>query len=238
MTKNALKMQKKAVQIETQYSGRTAATVAVSNKEMGSEVKKSVGRLELVHVSRNIQRASALPASALREATTGRPIAAGLNLVPRIMAVAEPAAAPVENPQPAPPQPKVELAFYRKYTEAMLRRYTRISMQPGRTPALLGRELFQGDASHTTLTTFEDGIVFCIDVERSLAKLRPIDRRLIQRMSIQGYTPEEAAQLLGLSLRSCFRGHSKALDRLTKIFLTARLFEPLKSCQDVDVVEN
>ncbi|HZQ43957.1 MAG TPA: hypothetical protein VFA99_11930 [Acidobacteriaceae bacterium] len=232
MTKNMFEMEKKAFEIDKQNCHQVAANVAISNKEMGSEVMKSVGRLELVHVSRNIRRTE------LREGTTGRPITARLNLVPRIMAVAEPPAAPVENPQPVHPQPKVELAFYRKYTEAMLRRYTRISMQPGRTPALLGRELFQGDASHTTLTTFEDGIVFCIDVERCLAKLRPIDRRLIQRMSIQGYTPEEAAQLLGLSLRSCFRGHSEALDRLTEIFLTARFFEPLKSCQDVDAVEN
>ena len=233
MTKNMLKTHQNAVEIATQNRGHLATTAA-SHTEMGSELKKSVGRLELVHVSRNIRRAE------LREGTTGRPIAVP-RLVPRIMAVADqmPQPAPAATAQPAPQlQPKVELAFYRKYTEAMLRRYTRISMQPGRTPSLLGRELFRGDADHTTLTTFEDGIVFCIDVERCLTKLRPIDRRLIRRMSIQGYTPEEAAQLLGLSLRTCFRGHSEALDRLTQIFLTARLFEPLKSCQDVDVVEN
>lgn len=231
MTKNMLKTHQNAVEIATQNRGHLATTAA-SHTEMGSELKKSVGRLELVHVSRNIRRAE------LREGTTGRPIAVP-RLVPRIMAVAEPVPAPAAKTQPVvPPQLKSELAFYRKYTEAMLRRYTRISMQPGRTPSLLGRELFRGDADHTTLTTFEDGIVFCIDVERCLTKLRPIDRRLIQRMSIQGYTPEEAAQLLGLSLRTCFRGHSEALDRLTQIFLTARLFEPLKSCQDVDVVEN
>jgi hypothetical protein len=226
MTENLLQMHQNAAEIET----RIEANIAVSNKEMGSELKKSVGRLELVHVSRNIHRAQ------LREGTTGRPIAIP-RLVPRIMAVAEPAqAAPAKSP--TPPTPKLELAFYRKYTEAMLRRYVRISMQPGRTPSLLGRELFRGDADHTTLTTFEDGIVFCIDVERCLAKLRPLDRRLIQRIALQGHTPDEAAQLLGLTLRTCFRGYSAALDRLTEIFLTAQLFEPLKSCQEGEDVEN
>lgn len=230
MTTNLLKMQKKAVEIKTQCSGRSAATVAVSNKEVGSEVKKSVGRLELVHVSCHLRRTE------LREGTTGRPIAARLNLVPRIMAVAEPAAAPAEKP--VPPQPKVELAFYRKYTEAMLRRYTRISMQPGRTPALLGRELFQGDASHTTLTTFEDGIVFCIDVERCLLKLRKDDQRLIKRIAIQGYTHEEAAPLLGITFKTCVVNYHKAIDRVTEIFVASRLMSLQNCCQDPDAVEN
>ena len=37
----------------------------------------------------------------------------------------------------APP----EMAFYRKYTEAMLRRYMQMSTESGRVPSLLGREL-------------------------------------------------------------------------------------------------
>src|SRR3954466_3147517 len=39
-------------------------------------------------------------------------------------------------PEPArPPQPvEEELAFYRKYTEALLRRYARMSMEAGRVP--------------------------------------------------------------------------------------------------------
>lgn len=223
MTQNALKTLKNAVEINT------------SNNEMGSELKKSVGRLELVHVSRNLHRAE------LREATTGRPIAVprilAHSLVPRIMAVAEPVPAPAAKTQPVvPPQPKSELAFYRKYTEAMLRRYTRISMQPGRTPSLLGRELFRGDADHTTLTTFEDGVVFCIDVERCLARLSKEDRRLIKRIAIQGYTLQEAAPLVGMDFRRCHEQYGPALDRLTELFLAGRLLEPQKCCQDPENV--
>jgi DNA-directed RNA polymerase specialized sigma24 family protein len=81
------------------------------------------------------------------------------------------------------------------------------------------------------MTGFEDGVIFCIDVERCLAKLRKQDQRLLQRIAVQGYTHEEAAPLLGLSFRWCVVHYGRALDRLTEVFLTARLLEPQKSCQ-------
>ncbi len=200
----------------------------------GLGVQKAVSGLRLVHDSRKVQ------ATELREATTGRPVA-----VPRIWAVAEPIRVTqspaaireiVAEGQPVPP--KVELAFYRKYTEAMLRRYLRLSTQAGRTPSIMGRELFRGSASHYTMTTFEDEVVFCVDVERCLAKLRPLDQRVIRRLGLQGFTPEEAAPLLGLTLRTCSIRYGEALDRLTERFLASRLLEPLKCCQEAEDVEN
>jgi hypothetical protein len=41
---------------------------------------------------------------------------------------------PMEPVRTAP-----EVAFYRKYTEALLRRCVRLSMEAGRAPSLLGR---------------------------------------------------------------------------------------------------
>jgi hypothetical protein len=193
------------------------------NNAVGIEMKKSVKGLHLVHVSRNVRRAE------LREGTTGRPIS-----VPRIMAVAEPVRTPAAERQAAPPAPQVELAFYRKYTEAMIRRYQRLSTQPGRTPSLMGRELFRGNASHYTMTTFEDEVVFCVDVERCLTKLGKSDQRIIRRIAIQGYTPQQAAPFFGLEERRCYERYGKAVDRLTEIFLADRLLEPLKCCQDVE----
>src|SRR6185437_7655642 len=198
---------------------------AERNNAVGIEMKKSVKGLHLVHVSRNVRRAE------LREGTTGRPI-----FVPRITAVAEPVRTPAAERQAAPPAPKVELAFYRKYTEALLRRYQRLSTQPGRTPSLMGRELFRGSASHYTLTTFEDEIVFCVDVERCLAKLQADDRRFIRRIALQGYTLQEAAPLLGLDFRRCHERYGAELDQLTELFLSGRILEPLKCCQDVETV--
>lgn len=194
---------------------------------VGVEMKKSVNGLRLVHVSKNVR------STGLREATTGRPIA-----VPRIWAVAEtaPAQAAVAETKPAPPQPKAEVAFYRKYTEAMLRRYLRLSTEVGRTPSLLGRELFRGTASHYTLTTFEDEVIFCVDVERCLAKLPKPHLRFVQRIAIQGYTLQEAAPRFGLDFRRCHERYGRALDELTELFLAGRLLEPLKCCQDVETV--
>lgn len=211
---------------------RTSATVGINtqntverNNAVGIEMKKSVMGLHLVHVSHGIRRTE------LREGTTGRPIS-----VPRIVAVAEPVQAPVTEGQPARAEPRVELAFYRKYTEALLRRYLRLSTQVGRTPSLMGRELFRGSASHYTMTTFEDEVVFCVDVERCMAKLLKEDQRFIQRIAIQGYTLHEAAPLLGLDFRRCHERYNAALDQLTEVFLAGRILEPLKCCQDVDTV--
>lgn len=194
-------------------------------------MQKAASGLRLVHVSRKVQTRE------LREATTGRPVS-----VPRIWAVAEPVRVPAQDMRAliaeGQPQPKVELAFYRKYTEAMLRRYLRLSMEVGRVPSLMGRELFRGSVSHYKMTSFEDGVVFCVDVERCLARLRTDDQRIIQRIAIQGYTHEEAAPLLGLSFKTCVGKYGQALDRLTELFLDGRLLEPQKFCQDPEMVEN
>lgn len=189
-------------------------------------MKKAVSGLQLVHVSRSVRSAE------IREATTGRPVA-----VPRIWAVAAPvSAATVESEAAAAAKPKVELAFYRKYTEAMLRRYLRESTEVGRVPSVMGREMFRGNVSHYTMSSFEDGVVFCVDVERCMAKLKKTHARLIERVALQGYTPQEAAPLLGLEVRRCYERYGHALDQLTELFLAGRLLEPLKCCQDVETV--
>jgi hypothetical protein len=190
-------------------------------------MQKAASGLRLVHVSRKVQTTE------LREATTGRPVA-----IPRIWAVAEPTRAVIAEVKPVLPRPKVELAFYRKYTEAMLRRYLRLSMEVGRVPSLMGREMFRAHVSHYKMTGFDDGVIFCADVERCLAKLRSSDQRLIQRIAIQGYTHEEAAPMVGLSFKWCVIHYGRALDRLTEIFLAGRLLEPQKWCQVPEVVEN
>ena len=170
----------------------------------------------------------------IREASTGRVVARrsnSLNL-PRVWAVAERYSATVREPAAEESsEPKVELAFYRKYTEGMLRRYLRLSMQAGRVPSLLGRELFQGNVSSYKVHGFEDAVIFCFDVEKRLGRLQVMDQQLIKRIALQQYTQGEAAGMLGLSLRNGIRQYGQALDRLTEMFLEARMLEPLKSCQ-------
>jgi len=170
----------------------------------------------------------------IREGSTGRVVATLTNALRlrRVWAVAERAAAAPPEVKPATDEkPKVELAFYRKYTEAMLRRYLRISIQSGRVPSLLGRELFRGNVTSYRVHSFEDGVIFCFDVEKRLSRLTVMDQQLIKRIGLQEYTQGEAAGMLGLSLRNCIRQYGYALDALTEMFLEAGMLEPLKSCQ-------
>jgi hypothetical protein len=124
-----------------------------------------------------------------------------------------------------------ELAFYRKYTEAMVRRYVRLSMAAGRVPSLLGRELFRGHVSSYRMTNFEDVVVFCFDMEKLLGKMPTTHQQLIKRLAMQQYKMHEVASMLRLPFRSCIRMYGRALDGLTELLLEVRMLEPLKSCQ-------
>ena len=121
----------------------------------------------------------------IREGSTGRVVTTLSNALklPRVWAVAEscPAAQPEVTPE-TNGKPKVELAFYRKYTEAMLRRYLRLSIQSGRVPSLLGRELFRGHVTSYRVHGFEDAVVFCFDVEKRLGRLRVMDSSLSREL--------------------------------------------------------
>ena len=128
-------------------------------------------------------------------------------------------------------KPEVEVAFYRKYTVALLRRYLRLSMEAGRVPSLLGRELFRGHVTSYKVKSFEDVVIFCYDVERCLRRLDEGELDLIKRIALQEYSQGEAAAMLGMSLRHCAQKYARTLDRLTKVLLEARMLEPLKSCQ-------
>ncbi|SRR6266496_1057319 len=53
-----------------------------------------------------------------------------------------------------------EMWLYRERTVALLRRYLRISIEVGRLPSLLGRELFRSKVTSYRMTSFEDGVIF------------------------------------------------------------------------------
>ncbi len=126
----------------------------------------------------------------------------------------------------------VEVAFYRKYTEALLRRYMRLSMEAGRTPSLLGREMFRGKVTNYRVHGFDDVVIFVHDVERCLTTLDAEQQHLIQRIALQEYTQGETATMMKLPLRTVLRRYAKALDVLTKVFLEKKLLEPQKACQE------
>ena len=129
----------------------------------------------------------------------------------------------------------VEMAFYRKYTEGLLRRYVRLSMEKGRVPSMLGQEIFRGRVTTYKVRSFEDAVIFVLDVERCLAKLGEVEQELIRRVALQEYTQAETAAMLHMGLRTVVRRYAAAMDELTKIFLCARLLEPMVACQGGDL---
>lgn len=126
---------------------------------------------------------------------------------------------PALQPEAAPEaagKPPANLAFYRKHTGNMLRRYLYASMQVGRAPSVLGEPIARGWASSRPIRTFEDAVIFVLDLERCLDMLSPLDRQLLSRIVLQEYTQAEAAALLGMSVRAVSYKFPLALDRLTE----------------------
>ena len=133
----------------------------------------------------------------------------------------KPAVNPREKARAA--APLAGLAFYRKHTEKMLRRYLYASMQVGRAPNILGEPIARGWASSRPIRTFEDAVIFVLDIEACLNHLGSLDRQLICRIAIQEYTQSETATLLGMSNRTISYKFPHAIDRLTEKLLEAGL---------------
>lgn len=73
------------------------------------------------------------------------------------------------------------------------------------------------------MKTFEDALIFVLDVERCLERLELLDRQVLSRVVLQAYTYEETAALLGMSLRTVANRLGRALDRLTEQLLASGL---------------
>jgi hypothetical protein len=146
---------------------------------------------------------------------------------PRCLRLVKPAEEAVLTMPRTQRDPLVGLVFYREYTEAILRRYMTMSMESGRVPSLLGCELFRGNVTSYRVTAFDDALIFVTDVGRCLADLDPGLRHLVRRVAIEGYTREEAAALLGVSLRTVVRRYGEAIDKLTRMMLDREILKPM-----------
>lgn len=139
----------------------------------------------------------------------------------RINPISQPSPDPAEILEPVldEPLPEISLAFYRKHTMKTLRRYLYASMLVGRAPAILGEPVDRGWVSNRRVKTFEDAVIFVLDIERCLDKLGKFDRALLSRIVLQEYTYAETATLLGMSSRTVSTKYPIALDRLTELLL-------------------
>jgi hypothetical protein len=124
-----------------------------------------------------------------------------------------------------------DLAMYREYTIAILRRYFRMSIDLGKVPSILGSEFFRAKVSSYKMHTFEDVVVYVHDIERCLERLDAGSRWMIARVVFQEYSHDEVADLLSMSRRQIVRRYAVSLDRLTEILLQRELLLPLDSLQ-------
>ena len=120
-----------------------------------------------------------------------------------------------------------DLWMYRKKTAALLRRYMRWSMEAGRLPSLLGRELFRAKVTAYTATTFEDRVIFIHDIEKCLNQLASFDREIVARVVLQEHEHPQAARILHCTRRTIERRLPEVLDELSEAFLKAQLLEAL-----------
>lgn len=117
--------------------------------------------------------------------------------------------------------------LYRKRTMSLLRRYMRYSVETGRLPSIVGKEMFRSKLSHYTVATFEDRVIFVRDVERCLEKLNKLDQQIIARIVLQEHSHERAAVILHCTRKTIERRLPEVLDELSEAFLEVRLLEPL-----------
>ena len=133
-----------------------------------------------------------------------------------------------------------DLWLYRDRTLSLLRRYLRLSVEVGRLPSLLGRELLRARITAYRVGTFEDAVIFVHDMERSLEQLGEFERSLIAKIALQDYTQDEAALQLGCWRRTVGRRYVEALDLLSELFLQSGMLTALpvtnstaeKTCQE------
>src|ERR1700739_1180028 len=119
--------------------------------------------------------------------------------------------------------PNISVAFYRKHTEKMLRRYLYASMLVGRAPAILGEPIGRGWVSSRKVKTFEDAVIFVLDIERCLKTLKPVDQAILRGVGLRADTHAETADILGVSVRAISYKYKQALDSLTVLLLRSEL---------------
>lgn len=136
--------------------------------------------------------------------------------------------------------PRPEIGLYRSLTIALLRRYFRMSIEIGRLPSLVGREFFRARTRSYRVTSFEDVVIFCYDVERCLTQLDLTSQQVIGRVILEEHSYPEAARLLHCVERTIHRNLIEALDLVAELFLQTGMLRELgrirppraaKSCQ-------
>lgn len=124
------------------------------------------------------------------------------------------------------------LAAYRPYTRALLRRYFRMSVDIGRLPSILGGLCFRARVSSYKLHTFEDAVIFVYDIERVFDRLERHLLEIVAGVILLDYSIPEAALRLGITVQRAERRFAAAQDSLSTILLEVGLLRPIFSASE------
>jgi hypothetical protein len=127
-----------------------------------------------------------------------------------------------------------DLWLYRERTIALLKRYLRISIEVGRLPSLLGRELFRSKVTSYRMSSFEDAVIFVHDVERALDQLDNFGKDLVAVIIFQDYAQDEAAEVLHCARRTVCREFPETVDKISELFLDGGLLNRLPPRRPVE----
>lgn len=112
----------------------------------------------------------------------------------------------------------------RKQVARVLHRYLQTSLLVGRTPSFLGNQVLRGRATSHRIPSFEDAVIFLLDVEKCLKQLDPFSQTVVVHIALEDYTPPEAARLTRESERTIHRIYGAALERLAELFREYEVF--------------
>lgn len=124
---------------------------------------------------------------------------------------------------PPLPTPSPEISLHRSQCVALLRRYFCMSVEIGRLPAILGRECFRTRTQDYHVHSFENLVLFVIDVEHCLDRLDSFDRELIAHVVFEEYTQDETARLMQVHRGTLMHRLPDVLDALSEMFLAGGL---------------
>jgi len=116
----------------------------------------------------------------------------------------------------------------------LLKRYLRISIEVGRLPSLLGRELFRSKVTSYRMSSFEDAVIFVHDVERALDQLDNFGKDMVAVIVFQDYSQDEAAEVLHCARRTVCREFPEAIDKVSELFLDGGLLNRLPPRRPVE----
>jgi hypothetical protein len=120
-----------------------------------------------------------------------------------------------------------EMAAYRPYTRALLRRYFRVAVDIGRLPSILGGLCFRARVSSYKLQTFEDAVIFVHDVESVFDRIERPAMEIVAGVILLDYSLPEAALRLGITVQRAERRYAAALDSLSAVLLEVGLLRPV-----------